>query len=377
MTNLSTLMNTAKQHSGQKTLHAIGRWQNREVKIPQGIIIPLNSVSIPDGWTRFSSADNRFIIGAGSTYSPNANGGSLNLTGIATNTTGDHTGTENTNTEIAVWAGVSQNSNYYGIDNVSPQYYGNQGSHSHSYSANYNPSQQNIILIKANSERPEFPANAIVLTHANIDPIGDLTGLFPDNRYMRGSTGLGASAQSFSGGSLSSAGSHGHHKMQPYYSTVGGGVRYFYNAFVAHSNHEISLSVSNESLTHAFLKAWSKTEAFTLKSNIIGMWEGEIPPSGWVLCDGNNSTIDLRDCFIKFGSDGNVGTKSVGTGQVTVSGSGSTAGGHDHQYSPGTGSYTRYGFYHQSTAGEHSHTISSQTKSFNPPYYALTFIMKE
>jgi len=35
-------------------------------------------------------------------------------------------------------------------------------------------------------------------------------------------------------------------------------------------------------------------------NNIICLWAGSIVdiPAGWVLCDGNNSTPDLRDRFI-------------------------------------------------------------------------------
>ncbi|MBA7678649.1 hypothetical protein ES703_86927 [subsurface metagenome] len=34
--------------------------------------------------------------------------------------------------------------------------------------------------------------------------------------------------------------------------------------------------------------------------NIIVLWSGAIVdiPAGWALCDGNNGTPDLRDCFV-------------------------------------------------------------------------------
>ena len=37
-----------------------------------------------------------------------------------------------------------------------------------------------------------------------------------------------------------------------------------------------------------------------IPSGFIGMWSGatDTIPSGWVLCDGNNSTPDLRNKFI-------------------------------------------------------------------------------
>ena len=47
--------------------------------VPIGLIIPFNDTSIPSGWERFTSADNRHIVGAGNTYSVGDTGGSTTL----------------------------------------------------------------------------------------------------------------------------------------------------------------------------------------------------------------------------------------------------------------------------------------------------------
>ena len=128
-----------------------------------------------------------------------------------------------------------------------------------------------------------------------------------------------------------------------------------------------------------------------IPSGFIGMWTGttDTIPSGWVLCDGNNSTPDLRNKFI-------VGA-NTSTGDTTYPGVsvGSTGGqadaivpDHTHpttfdnkKYFPGGGS-TSIGY---GGAGGYPADIFSMSNPSNgesvtnknlPPYYALAYIMK-
>lgn len=157
----------------------------------------------------------------------------------------------------------------------------------------------------------------------------------------------------------------------------------------------------------------------------IIMWSGAVSaiPTGWVLCDGTNSTPNLVDRFI-VGSGTDVGgTHDVGdTGganSLTLTeaqlpahthGAGTLATNEtgDHYHLDGevmdVTAEATYGFTsdtsasrvdqsqsetksdhaHTSTAGAHSHTISGSTGSTGsgssidnrPAYYALAFIMK-
>jgi hypothetical protein len=159
------------------------------------------------------------------------------------------------------------------------------------------------------------------------------------------------------------------------------------------------------------------TTAFVLAnaipSGLISMWSGTIAsiPSGWVLCNGSNSTPDLRNRFI-IGAH----TDSVGVAYSTVTGSNTQTGGtkdagvvsHTHTatvtdpghfhppptggdgywgnnfsgiasgspggaaspYAPNTGVATTGISVANSTAG------SSGTDQNLPPYYALAYIMK-
>ena len=143
----------------------------------------------------------------------------------------------------------------------------------------------------------------------------------------------------------------------------------------------------------------------------IIMWSGTIAtiPSGWYLCDGTNSTPDLRNKFIiaADADDGGVakttvtstasqsgGSKDAIVVSHTHTGSTATAGNHRHTISSSGGEYAAGQQSHYTTdgvsvytgytgyAGDHSHTLSinstgsSGTNANLPPYYALAFIMK-
>ncbi|WP_342323017.1 hypothetical protein AAEY27_00470 [Kosakonia sp. BYX6] len=138
---------------------------------------------------------------------------------------------------------------------------------------------------------------------------------------------------------------------------------------------------------------------------LIQMYSGSVAPKGWVICDGNNGTPDLRDKFIvmqgsKFTGSGNGNTSTGGTtvtGKVAV---GSTTLTEkqlpEHAHSLHTpvqampASVSRDYLLHSqddrttSVGGGQSHThsatfsTSSHTHTFDvsPPYYALLLIMK-
>jgi hypothetical protein len=111
-------------------------------------------------------------------------------------------------------------------------------------------------------------------------------------------------------------------------------------------------------------------------SGMILLWSGSTGniPSGWVLCNGSNSTPDLRDRFVigagNSYSVGATGGSTTDTVNITVSGttsgpSASNPGGYPFQYSFGTNTHTH------TFSGSGSDTVSTMS-----PYYALCYIMK-
>jgi hypothetical protein len=141
-------------------------------------------------------------------------------------------------------------------------------------------------------------------------------------------------------------------------------------------------------------------------SGVIVMWSGAIAsiPTGWFLCNGANSTPDLRDRFIIGASQDDAGVaKTNVTGSLTQTGGSKdaivvshthtmqSAGAHVHTYdqavntSPhptgsGRSDVTATQVANTGSAGAHTHTIdsagSSGTNANLVPYYALAYIMK-
>ena len=128
----------------------------------------------------------------------------------------------------------------------------------------------------------------------------------------------------------------------------------------------------------------------TIPSGVIVIWSGAITaiPSGWVICDGNNSTPDLSDRFVIHASADSGDTYDVGdTGGSTTSGGHtlvtSEMPAHTHTYDKDvpvllaqSASYTTRPSISSaatgSTGGGGSHTHTGTI----PPYYALAYIMK-
>ena len=138
-------------------------------------------------------------------------------------------------------------------------------------------------------------------------------------------------------------------------------------------------------------------------AGMIMMWSGSIAtiPSGWLLCDGTNSTPDLRNRFVIGAYQDNTGVANTTiTGSNTLSGGSKDAiavahthtitdPGHTHSYSTYNVDATMYGGNNNvaristtGTTGSKTTGItidsagSSGTNANLPPYYALAFIMK-
>ena len=138
------------------------------------------------------------------------------------------------------------------------------------------------------------------------------------------------------------------------------------------------------------------TTSPALPTGAIILWSGSLGsiPSGYVLCDGTNSTPDLRDRFVvAAGSTYAVGATGGSANSIVVSHTHTatvTDPGHNHAYTThqyftgGTGGGTV--FYTEVSANTSTATTgvtvantstgTSGTNANLPPYYALAYIMK-
>jgi len=129
-----------------------------------------------------------------------------------------------------------------------------------------------------------------------------------------------------------------------------------------------------------------------MESGIIVMWSGAIAdiPDGFVLCDGNNSTPDLRDKFIVGAKQDDAGLAKTNVKGLLQQSDGATT--HKHE----VGEHV-HSFYYGVDAGEDGTSeavdfsigetdyndvfdtgdeVTSDGYILLPPFYALAYIMK-
>jgi len=135
----------------------------------------------------------------------------------------------------------------------------------------------------------------------------------------------------------------------------------------------------------------SEQSSSEIKAGMILIWSGAISaiPTGWVICDGNNSTPNLTDRFIIHASADSGATYDVGdTGGSTTTGTSTLS---ISQLAAHTHTYTRTNVSGQSDDDTDGLLVSNQTTvatsstgsgaththaSTIVPYYALAYIMK-
>ena len=109
-----------------------------------------------------------------------------------------------------------------------------------------------------------------------------------------------------------------------------------------------------------------------IPTGIIVIWSGSIAniPAGWVICDGNNGTPDLRDKFV-IGAGGSLNPNDTG-GSATHDHD-FTGNGHTHTFPGGSG--LSGGAVFSNTTAPTAVTGTTDSESNLPPFYALAFIM--
>jgi len=338
--------------------------------VPIGLIIFHNSTSIPSGWERFSSADDKLIIGAGDTYSVGDQGGSDNVTNYhsQTSTNGYHSsgGSFPFEPNVTSFGGRLANQNN-----------GTAGNHFHTSTLNYVPNKQKLLLLKATEIHNELPIDCTMPSISNISGLTNITSY--NDKYLQSGSSIG----SISGSSIinfSSAGNHNHARSASITGTNQYSTQKFSN--ISAGNHSPSSQIPSsitDNLKKVLLSLWTNASSqFGPEYGMIAMYESTTAPDGWLLCDGTNNTPDLRDGFIRPVSSGNEvltpsGDNTIDVAAVSVSHSAT----HNHQ-----GSVVGYDgdwrwLQHENYTWSHSHSLTAISDiSWLPPYYALSFIMK-
>lgn len=109
-------------------------------------------------------------------------------------------------------------------------------------------------------------------------------------------------------------------------------------------------------------------------SGMILLWSGAVVdiPTGWNLCDGNNSTPDLRDRFI-VGSGNAYAVNDTGGSSYQTH----TFTSNPHYHNIGLGKDVQSGGGIRSQTDSTTATGTTDISDNRPPFYALAYIMKE
>lgn len=336
------------------TLPAV--FSSRKKIVPAGLIIPYNGTSAPSGWSLFTDADGRFIIGAGNTYAVGATGGNTSLTTGGSSAAGSHTG----GSFLAGYWNPPYNIGHSAA-----------GTHNHTLTYNYTPPYYGLRLIKANIDLTILPKNAIIFSDISLNNLSRFSSGDGKLFSARSTIGSGGS-NTIVGFNSSTSGSHIHNDGEGGGSS-GSSSGYDNTTAGAHNHPNESFEIT-PNLYRVLLSAWTNaSSAFRLQPGMYAFWESIVNiPDGWLLCDGSNGTLDLRNYFIEFADEDIDGTRN-GNGKLSVPTITLSSITNNHSHA-GSSRISSSSCRHPSYNNTHSHTINASTPTFLPPYYALAII---
>lgn len=316
------------------------------------------NASIPSGWERVTSMDGKYAKGTAASTDPNDTGGA---------TTHTHTSPTHTHTVAAHTHTISIANNSQSASNITDTGSdGASGTHNHSsitsgavsnatvesvavtYSAVSNdPPYYEIIYITPTTTVTTVPTGAICLSEDTTITgfnLCDGNNSTPNlgGKYLKGAAASGDSGGT--GGSTTNVHNinHTHTTSHQHAAASTGGAVGTVNSTVSgnsglHQNHTHSITLpaatptvgsgdtinltTSETVEPAYTKlaAFQAPSALSPVNGMIAMWLGTLAsiPTGWVLVDGTNTTVDMRGRHLKVtttvGEIGNTGGANTHT----------------------------------------------------------------
>ncbi len=355
--------------------------------------------------------DEKYPKGAAAGADGNATGGAS----THAHTSPSHTHTMSSHTHTLTIAAAT---NYDTTSNTSStgQPLGDQGPHTHAPYASGTPSSisvssqaatygsvsndppfSSVIYITPTTDTSTLPSGVIVLSDSNLNGFNvcDGTSGTPNlvDKYLKGA-GAGADAGTTGGSTTNThALSHTHTTSHTHTASTSGGVvetgtgrvesgtsdRLYGghthsvspNTATPSSIDDISL-VTVETVEPAYRKllAVKNVADQRIQSGTIALWAGALSeiPAGWIPCDGDNGTIDMREKHLKItGTVGDVGSTGGSNTHTHGSQSHSHTISHTHTV-PNISSHSVNINYRSSGAGlvvqaATTHTVSASTDS--------------
>lgn len=342
--------------------------------VAAGVIIawPSTAASIPSGWTRVDVLDSDFLKGAvadnagdsggaaththvdahahtfdhghvspGSSSAASATGATPTPTGTgAATTTHTHTITALTSASAAMAAVPAS----WSAETSLPDYY-------------------EVIWIESSGTPTGIPDGAVGFYNDTSPPTGWIQHVGSKGRYLRGATAAGDGGGTGSGGAHTHTASAHQHSVPAHThsdgvsgtasataSDAGGGSG---RSDGSHTHPQVSLASTPYSSAdatsadtssdeveppyHTLLAVENQTGGVDLPAGVICVWHGLLSqvPIEWLVCDGENSTPDLRGKYVKAANL----TSEVGN----------TGGSETHTHTAPAG--------HSHTVADHTHTV--------------------
>ena len=337
--------------------------------LPNAAILLFDAATLPAGYSDFTAANGKFIMGAGGTYAAGATGGS-SATGAWSGTTalgGAHSGFNSFHVELSGgFAGV-------GATDVADT----SADHSHSWSAaafTMDPTRRRHRLAQLTGASATIPASMLVfgvpgLSHPDVTRITANAG-----RVLMADTATanaGADSQLMPATIASANMTHKHYDISAGRTGAAGpsDVKTPSAEMNWPHTHTLSLTVT-ASLKRRKLALYGGVTDYPVLAGMIVMHAGAVP-AGWALCDGTLGTPDMRDFFVEIAATGQEGV-SAGNNTVTAT---AYSGIYSHSHVTGDAVDGRASAAQMhSDSYPHQHLVSA-SQSYTPSWYGLKFIM--